>query len=318
MRHKFFSWESNDGYRRGGDLLPEDKIFGLLKNATLPCEVFASIQDYDEEGNCIGCPMYFDIDASSLYDAYEELVGLYKELFTEYGVLPLVWYSGGKGFHVVMPLYIRHSRCHEIVRMIAEDLPFDLDLQVYRTRAMWRCNNTYNKLGRAHKVPVNIMEGLDSMIAAAKSNRITPVTWDLKDMEISEYISQLPTLSDKLTQLGSDFERDFRPCMRAIWEGGEPPSGYRHQFAHIIARHCYRSGLTQEEAIGFFNGHKYWKTVSRGEGHYPEKIIKSVYRTGKAMIGCKNGRDADLLRDYCSKLCGLRDDVSIKEYVRWN
>ena len=63
---KYFTWTDKDGYFNGNQLLKREQIATLLSHVDSRSEVFATIQDYREDGKCIGCPLYFDIDAPSL------------------------------------------------------------------------------------------------------------------------------------------------------------------------------------------------------------------------------------------------------------
>lgn len=82
---------------------------------------------------------------------------------------------------------------------------------------------------------------------------------------------------------------------------------------HVFVRHCYRSGLTEEEAEGVFRSHHYWGTVKPRDY---VKVIASVYRYKKAGIGCERGADADLLRPFCSELCMFNKDFKAMEVLK--
>lgn len=312
--YKYFTWTDKDGYFRGQQLLHRNQIATLLAHMPVESEAFATIQDYDGDGNCIGCPLYFDIDSPSLWDAYHEMQELVEDLRATFGGEPLVWFSGSKGFHVVCPIYIRHERCHELVRLMVDDVTDIGDRSVYRSRSMWRCDSTWNEKGNGYKVAVNSYGNLNDMQNCSRQNVHVPHThnWKQRDADISSYVPRLPKFEDKIGKIDGDFYEDFRPCMRKLWEMDSPPEGQRHQFLHIMARHCFRSGLSKSEAIELFAGHHFWSTVK--ERDYT-KVIASVYRTGRGLIGCKHGRDAEVLREHCSKLCALNEETSVFDFI---
>lgn len=315
--HKYYTWTDSEGYFRGQQLLHRTQIAELLKYTAKPTEAFATIQDYDAEGNCIGCPLYFDIDSPSLWDAYHEMQELVEDLRATLEVEPSVWFSGSKGFHVVCPIYIRHERCHEIVKMMVDDVTDIGDRSVYRTRSMWRCDNTWNAKGERFKNRVRPELSLDAILVQSKNKHDGTIHgWSMRDAKIDSYVAKLPTYTERIQTISGDFEQDFKPCMKTLWQMSSPPEGSRHNLCHLMARHCYRSGLSINEAIALFDDHPYWGTVRRSEGHFPEKIIRSVYRSGKAMIGCKNGIDSELLQPYCSKMCNLNDEVNILDFIK--
>ena len=94
--YKYFTWTDDEGYFRGQQLLCNEQISTLLSHLPSKSEAFATIQDYDAEGNCIGCPLYFDIDSPSLWDAYHEMQELVEDLRAALDIEPLVWFSGSK------------------------------------------------------------------------------------------------------------------------------------------------------------------------------------------------------------------------------
>jgi hypothetical protein len=313
--YKYFTWTDNEGYFRGQQLLHKSQIAVLLEHTKKPSEAFATIQDYDKDGNCIGCPLYFDIDSDSLWDAYNEMQELVQDLRASLEIDPLVWFSGSKGFHVVCPIYIRHERCHEIVKMMIDDVTDIGDRSVYRTRSMWRCDSSWNAKGNGYKVAVNPLSALQDMKTWSTENIHYPITQNwvgIRDANIEKYIPKLPTFTERMSEIGDDFMKDFKPCMKTIWEMESPPEGYRHQFLHIMARHCYRSGLSSSEAIKLFAYHHFWKTVNARDY---EKVISSVYRSGHGLIGCKKGRDSELLTQYCSKACNLNEEMTVFDYI---
>lgn len=310
--YKYFTWTDDEGYFRGQRLLGYEQISTLLSHLPSKSEAFATIQDYDAEGNCIGCPLYFDIDSPSLWDAYHEMQELVEDLRAALDVEPLVWFSGSKGFHVVCPIYIRHERCHELVKLMVDDVTDIGDRSVYRSRSMWRCEGTLNSKTNKYKIPVLETMQLDTIVHNADNqwkgwNHMRD--WQPRDADISSYIPRLPKFEDKvINNANADFYEDFRPCMRKLWEMDAPPEGQRHQFLHIMARHCFRSGLSKEEAEQLFATHHFWSTVR--ERDYT-KVIASVYRTGRGLIGCKHGRDAEVLRPHCSLICALNDEFDV-------
>jgi hypothetical protein len=307
--YRYFTWTDSEGFFKSHQLLKNIQISKLLEHTSVLSEAFASIQSYDASGECIGCPVYFDIDSPSLWDAYHEMRELVEDLRATLDVEPWVYFSGSKGFHVVCPIFVRHKRCHEIVKMMAGDITDIGDRSVYRQQAMWRCNGTWNEKGRRRKVQVLPDQPLDMMLRDSSHGdlRKYDVPFSYRDADISGYVKRLPEINLDASKYGSDFSKHFFPCMKQLWAMEEPPSGYRHQIAHIFARHCYRSGLTLEEAEAMFQSHDYWANVPRSEGHYPFAILRSVYRSGHGNIGCKQGRDSDLLKDYCSNFCVINE-----------
>lgn len=316
LTHKYYTW-TDGNYMRGQQLLASPQIGNLLAALDTKEEAFATIQDYNVDGTIKGCPLYFDVDSSDLVEAYGMMRDLVDEVSTVLDVTPAVWFSGSKGFHVVAPIYIRHNRCHEIVKMMSVDLGLDqyCDQSVYRTRSMWRCNNTYNKKADRYKVAVDYNDPLVKIVFNSAERIHTPRRGVFKhrDADIASYVSRLPEFTYQVQEEDKDFWNDMSHCMRTLWALDNPPEGYRHQLAHLMSRHCFRSGKSLEEAIALFGGHAFWCNVN--ERDYT-KVLQSVYRSGNAAIGCKAGRDAELLRQYCIPACEFNNETNWKEIFK--
>lgn len=311
--YKYMTWTEGK-YFEGNYLLGREQITSLLNTFVgKKLEQFVTIQDYDAEDNIIGCPLYFDIDAASLIDAYEEMHDLVDQIKEEYDVEPHVWFSGGKGFHVIAPIYIRHERCHEIAKMIWQEkfTSVECDPAVYRTRAMFRVSNTWNIKGDRFKIPVDYNDELHKMIQDAEIMRINinQAEWKTYDLELTDYIDRLPTFSDKIASGEISFD-GMMPCLKNIWAMDVPPVGSRHEIAYMFVKHCHQAGIDEHDAEAMFSSHPFWSTVN--ERDY-QKIITSVYRAGSAMIGCKNN---ELLQSNCVKFCRYNTGMSISATLR--
>lgn len=314
MTHKYFTWTEGQ-YHKGQDLLSKQQIATLITHTNKPSECYATIQDYDSKGVAIGCPIYFDIDSPDLYEAYNEMRNLCEDLETEFDTTPAVWFSGSKGFHVVLPIYIRHERCHEIVGMIANEFKAHaFDSAVYRQRSMWRCQGTWNNKGKRYKVRTDVDEQLSPLLKRSEVNGELNMTLEpfiLKDMSqerLSSYISMLPDRSHKIVEIMNG--GDMMPCLKKLWDMDAPAPGQAHQLCHVVSRWCFKSGLDRQEAVSLFAEHVFWKQQNPRDY---EKVIDSVYRTGRAHIGCRTGRDAEILQPHCQWLCHFNEDFKLRE-----
>lgn len=313
--NKYITW-SQGKYFEGQDLHSKSVIKNLTKSLiNSKCEVFVTMQDYDQDANCIGCPLFFDIDAPSLYDAHETMIELCHDIEDIFQVSPFVWFSGGKGFHVLAPLYVEHPRCHEIIKLIVDDYfkGYDLDHKVYRTRSMFRVENSWNIKGGKYKVPVDGWNHLSlEDIYKMGDNQVTSTwgeRWKTTKLDIAEYIDRLPEFKPIDVTSKVDFA-DMMPCLRNLWSMETPPEGQRHELAYVFIRYCYRAGLSKEETTGQFHAHPFWKNVS--ENDYT-KIIRSVYTKGNATLGCKTNQ---LLQNNCVYICKYNADFDITKYIR--
>lgn len=313
--YKYLTW-SEGKYYEGHNLVSRSGCVNIINSLRrTQCEVYATIQDYDSDGNCIGCPLYFDIDSSSLYDAWENARALYDSIIEEFDAVPFVWFSGGKGFHILSPLYVKHPRCHEIVQLIQQDLfkHIDCDPKVYRTRSMFRVENTWNIKGGKYKIPCDNWNQLSLQDIYKQAGTQTHGSWRSqwikRELNIADYIDRLPTFKQSDVTGSLDFD-DMMPCLRNLWLADTPPEGERHSLAYIFIRHCFRAGLSMEETASLFHGHKFWSQVR--ENDYM-KIIRSVYTRGIAALGCANNK---LLQDNCVIACKYNSEFDLRNYIR--
>ena len=312
--NKYVTWSSGK-YYEGQGLYDSSACVNIINSLRkTQQEVYATIQDYDSNGDCIGCPLYFDIDAPSLYDAWENARQLVSDIEDEFNVSSLVWFSGGKGFHVLTPLYIRHPRCHEIMKLIIEDSfkHIDLDMKVYRTRSMFRVENTWNIKGKKYKIPLDNWNQLSlEKIYAMADKQVTPQwrdKWNCADLDISSLVGRLPEFKPIDISSTLHFD-DMMPCLKRLWGLPTPPQGSRHEIAYMVVKHCYRAGLSPDEAASLFYSHPFWKNVNDNDYR---KIIRSVYTKGNAALGCKHN---ELLQANCVVACIYNKGFDIIDHI---
>lgn len=312
--YKYLTW-SDGTYFEGQSLYSRAQCNNLLRSlSNTKKEVYATIQDYNQDGTCIGSPIYFDIDSSSLYDAWETARELKSLADDEFDCDSFVWFSGGKGFHILSPLYVRHPRCHEIISTIIEDMfkHLDLDLSVYRNRSMLRVDNTWNIKGNNYKVACDNWNqlSLSNIINSASRPAVSDwkQRWKPIDLDITEYIERLPAFKPSDVTSSLNFN-DMMPCLKNLWMAAEPPEGKRHELAYVFVRHCYRSELSQEETASLFESHVFWGKV-RANDYL--KIIRSVYTRGQGGMGCNTNA---LLQDNCVIACKYNKEFDLSKHL---
>jgi len=145
MKYRYYTFSNKNGFMTKWTFLSEKQIeVKLAYRSDRDC--FYSIQSYDEKGESKECPLYFDFDGPS---AKADAMSLMHKIKDVLGVYPRVWDSGGKGYHVIVPVTIQHPRCEKIAKHIAKTFnPGKAwDDVVYKSRNMWRIPNTLNAKG---------------------------------------------------------------------------------------------------------------------------------------------------------------------------
>lgn len=300
-------------------LFPNEEIKDMIRQLPNNYEAFASIQNYDAQAKIESCPLYIDIDSSSLYDAWEITQDTWRKLRADFHVDPHLYFSGSKGFHIIVPLLIKHERCHKIAQEIAEDYCVDLDKSVYTSRRMWRCNGSFHSKTGNYKIKIpETCHRLDNILKISKAGknekyRVYDFTYyksELFDTMVEEAAS---TIKERTvwTKVKSSSFQELDPCVLKLWELTEFKEGDRHNTLYLLARSCVKTGDSESQAMARFSSHPYWKK-------YPwydiKKVVSATYRAKFAHWTCHgNGTDARLLNEYCiGKDCAWHKDFAFQ------
>lgn len=306
--YRYFAWNSN-GYLNGNTLMHVSKIQRILKISTKDCHV--SIQHYDKEGNSLRCPIIFDIDQESLLDAYNIMLQIVEDIEWEYSVEPRVYYSGNRGFHVVIPFMIEHSRCHEIARSMATNISNDIDTQIYRRQGLIRIVNTLHPKSGLYKVEVtDSLHCLDNILQLAKTKQLAKNLTSVTSSELVECAERIADSLPDITNLESypqyltDLFSDMTPCLKALWNIDRLIEGHRHRSILILVSYFYTRGASKDRLIELFSSHALYRTIPK---EYNKVINSMCSRPPLRDIGCRHGVHAEFLQSMCKSPCWFKD-----------
>lgn len=267
---------------------------------------YKTIQDYDHNGNVTGCFMYVDVDDSCIYDAYQTTINIANDL-SEFGK-PLAFFSGGKGFHLLFPTYIKHSKCHYIVRKIVEERTNGFDARVYTEKRLFRCEGSFNLKGGKYKVSVDLGEPLANIMDRAdrwqgdgsEFNTFNCYSSD-SPRELASYFTSADSEDNFVPSSNSfNFEHMF-PCIKRMLNDGDIKSGKRHAVIYLLSKFMYSSGLTVDDSIGVFYNHPFFKSYDPYEF---EKVARAVYNGRHNQYSCVgNSYDSAIMNEYCVSGC---------------
>ncbi len=233
------------------DRLKLESVDGWVKDAKADgsLHVWASIQTFHNDvvttGEEYASDFYMDFDgANALEEALEDvcraILWLEKEGINKSHIR--CWYSGQKGFHLIVPRQLfgamPHKSMHKYWRIIADKMKLETtDHGVYKTRSMWRVENTINTPKDSskpsyYKIPLSIDEVFELSIPEIqslavkeqpsipqKATKWAPVAVDLYDSAISK--ANIPLLESRWK---TDFEipqfKESPPCIRGLLENG--------------------------------------------------------------------------------------------------
>lgn len=319
---RYFAWKDG-GFWCGQTLLTENQIRECLRNFKWKYETFASIQSYDQDGNIVSSPLYADFDGEGALEDTRFAFQVIKDLLL---VEPKVYFSGNKGYHLILPVEIKHPRCHDVARSIMLKISSTwkaLDLNVYRNRSMLRLPKSPASKPGYFKTQLSPEEleldiGIHQEFATKHHNDKIPEP-NLSALNKAEWekwlstaIADLPS-SSKEVYSNTTLDKEARPwsdCLQALLEIA-PNSGGRHNIVFLLARWYVQAGYDYTDTMKAFLAHKHWYDFEQEEGGV-SKVVKSILKSGKIpTLGCKyDGIDKDLMKQHCNQFCEYNLDWS--------
>lgn len=319
---KYFAYKER-GYWRVQELLPIAQIRAMLAALAWQYEVFASIQSYDEHGNVVGGPLWFDFDGHP-EDVLAEVRHFVCALEFTINVTPRIYFSGSKGFHVIIERFIDHPRVHELVQdFVRETAPFlrTLDPKVYRTRSMLRIPGSKASKPGYYKIEVTRRElfdlSYDAIRQLATAQRFIETEHDPSRLDehvfddwLALAIKNLPTY-DSLPQLESlarSVDMEVTPCIANMLVT-PAPEGERNATCFTLARFFRGCDVDEETCRQILMKQPHWQGFEV-DGREVTKVLRSVYRSQKpSQLGCRgNSQTAEIMRSYCATPCHFRSD----------
>jgi hypothetical protein len=284
-------------------------------------EVFASIQAFDKDGTCLFCPLYFDFDGPP-----EKVIADVRHFVQAcefvVNMTPMIYFSGNKGFHLIIDYPIEHAQCHLLVQDFGKEIAAvpTLDPKVYRSNALFRIPGSPGSAKGFYKIALTRSElftmTFTEIRELARHRRQVEHNHDISKIDhavmeawLAVAIKKLPTYTAIQTDVHSDcIATEMTPCVHTLLTVPQL-TGSRHESVFILARFFKLCGLDQATTFAAITAYPHWSTYEKDEGDVT-KVIKSVYQTAKTtMVGCK-GRSvsAEVMRAHCNKLCHFSAD----------
>jgi hypothetical protein len=293
-----------DGAVQVSSLVEDNEAISIVSSHRKTHEVFLSIAEI-ENSQQVACPLYFDIDSSDLEEAYEITLDIHDMLTSDFQVDPYVFFSGSKGFHILMPFEIRHPRCTEIARKIAFEYSDKIDSAVYSRRQLWRVNGSIHAKTRRYKIllpPKRV--SLEECINLSEQNISYDRAYKHIDNELFNTFVEEKTeeLVERKIVLNNAISstREDPPCLIRMFNLKDgPPTGERHAFLNTFIRHLRLKGYTQDGVCAVLESHPFWKSYPKGK-YLP--IIRTIFNYQSVGFGCKSGMGLTL-RKYCHESC---------------
>lgn len=312
---KYYAWVSRGDWRGQKLLSTEQRVTLIHALSPYKTEMYESIQNYTKAGEIISCPIYIDFDGEDALAEARYLVWMFKDYFD---YVPRIYFSGAKGFHIIIPYEIVHPQCHMVVKHFVNqiDPSLKVDPKVYRTRSMWRLENSRHHAGR-YKIRLRYDELMNLPL-----ERIHGTAWlqrwdEIEDDDISKLtrtpyfntaisvaikhgpIDMTSKIQDATRYAEQDYQYNLTPCLSHILST-PPGDGEWNHSIFLMARFFRACDIDLDYAI----------SVMLKQSHYQEsekhvrKVFKSVYESPRNIhIGCREGTDSALMRKFCNFYC---------------
>lgn len=278
-----------------------EKTGSVKGNNDMPCYLDRLWFDIDDEGN--------------LEQARRRTMELVTRIENEFGIVPLIYFSGYKGFHVGIPSESFNAQPRpdlprvfkEMARRIAGDIP--IDTSIYEKNRLWRMANTINAKSGLFKIPLTIEElaqydaesikklasaGRDIGPDASASSLCSNSLEQMYNSIVDKFSQSLLTVKKTKSGVDPDVKRF---CIEKLFEGSS--SGQRNEAGIRLAVFFKQQGHSEEETLSRLVEWNHKNNPSLEDCEL-QTITRSAY-TGEYEYGCND----PILKDSCNENCLL-------------
>lgn len=275
-----------------------------------------SVRGYDGPVYADWVPI--DIDSDDLEKAHADARSVLNQMLHRFDVNPVelpCFFSGAKGFHVLIPAQILALEPSDkmpatLKRLVSE--MFDdvrIDTAIYDATRIFRLAGTVNSKTGLYKIPLNAEEILHRDLAWILEQAKAPRTAIFPD-EVTENEQLRDAYRDTMRYLdkprpvsaGGPQKRELaktaKPCVGAILAG--VGSGHRNEAAIRLAVHFARQGLPQDVTAGTLAS---WnaRNVPPLPPREVDQAVRSAYDSDYD-FGCND----PYLREMCDGRCPFK------------
>lgn len=313
MSHRYFAYKlKNESFTRSQKLLPLSKIESLTQ-ALLRSEVeiFKTVQLFDKSGTTLGSGLYADFDGNG---CEEDVFRTVQEYEKRYGHTPIISYSGSKGFHLQVPVYVNHPKSHLIAKKFWKGLTHSifLDEKVYTARRLFRVDGSIHLKTKLYKTRISKQElssGIENIRRISKTQKLNRTSIDTQHIkedlfkDIQVYINLLNEELNKLKEYKASSElntKDYLPCIHHLLTQ-EPNDGDWNETITWLARYFNSRDFDLYEALDIMFDQEHWLEDQR----HVKKVFQSVFRN-ISKFGCFS---SNLLQSHCCISCPYNEEI---------
>ena len=298
-------------------------------------DTYSTIYKYDNKNQDMAniiAPFYIDLDIEDLEKDFDKLkrdiMLLTRKLKTLFKLTDeniQYFFSGSKGFHIIIPYSIFGIKpCRDLndkYKMLAIELKSytitkSIDTRIYDTKRLFREVNTINTKTNLYKVPItikNIKEfSYEELIEYAKApkeeykvdssyNQEADIAFNNLIIELKE--RQKRTINHKVARQMLE-NKELLPCVKYILQNGAQKGG-RNNTAMALASSLYqRNPNDYEEVLDIMKTWNIKKLDTPLAERELENTVKSAYRN--VQDGKRYGCAAFIDLGICVKGCPIR------------
>lgn len=300
-------------------------------------DTYSTIYRYDNRNQDIAniiAPLYIDLDIDDLENNYPKLkrdmlllARRIKTLFNLEDDNLQIFFSGSKGFHILIPYEVFGIRpCKDLnskYKSIATELKSytitkSIDTKIYDSKRLFREPNTINSKTGLYKVPLTLNDVKDfnyeELIEYAKSPKVRDdieINKTYKKKSEEAFNSLIEELEERQRRSINHHvarqmleNKEMLPCVKYVLQNGAVKGG-RNNTAMALASALYQREPDNEE--GIMDVMRIWNE-SKLDNPLPEReleaTVQSAYRNVQA--GKRYGCNAFIDLDICVKGCPVR------------
>lgn len=311
--HRYFSYQKKDeDFYRCNKLLLIPTL-EMMKQSLFGThvELHESTHIFDSNGGTLSSSIYADFDGDGCID---DVIKLMEVIKGEFNLLPLIYFSGNRGFHIEIPMTIRHPQPHLVSKTFFNTLTNSsfLDEQIYTQRHLLRSDGSVHFKTNLHKTGITYDELLGGMELIRKvsswqqPNRVEFQRQDPRRLVmflkgIFQKVNEEIKLKRKI-QGSSELStsKHMTPCLKHLLEN-EPLDGEWNETITYLGRWFNSRDFDFYSALDVMFEHAHWV---EDEGHV-RKVFRSIFRD-PSNFGCAN---AEILQRHCCVTCPFNEEL---------
>ena len=298
-------------------------------------DTYSTIYEYDDVNQDTAnyrAPLYIDLDADNLERDFEKLkrdvLLIMRKIKTTFKLDDNnieLYFSGSKGFHIIIPYQIFgldfDKGIDAIYKLIAIELKSytitkSVDTKIYEHKRLFREVNSINSKTGLHKVGIKlndlrVMNYLDLTEYASEERPLLETNKEYKpesrqafDIFVEDIKNRQKRSINHRVARNMLANKELLPCVKYILQNGAIKGG-RNNTAMALASALYQRDSSNEEKI--LDIMKQWNETKLDEplsDRELENTVKSAYKN--VMSGKRYGCSAFIGLDICVKGCPVR------------